>query len=395
MPSGSRSRRRLAFRRKPFIDAFYEAGLTTKAARDSGDIARACRESAPNKTIKSPPSLDHRYVHEDVGYGLVPMAALGRLAGVPTPTIDALIASRGASRSASTTRATASRSTSSGSPANRRPSSLTLRRRRRLKGSADGTRGSRASCEPPCGRRAMTRWSRSRRTTSPTRPASWCRATPAIVSAARSRFWPATRFAAQIVVNVEENLARQRSRFSDIRSYNQFTQDPADVLADALNEAGVGAGRIAIELDYMPAQDYIRLKERLPNATFVPCTRPLFQHAHDQDRRGDRDPQEGRRADRPRRRRGAARDQARHDREGGRPDHRQQDAGGRLRRPEMPGRLRRAQRHHQLHADRQGDREGRRDPHRDSRRHEAVSLERDAHRRARRADRRAARRSGT
>ena len=52
---------------------------------------RACKESAPNATIKSPPSLDHRYVHEDVGYGLVPMAALGRLAGVPTPTIDALV----------------------------------------------------------------------------------------------------------------------------------------------------------------------------------------------------------------------------------------------------------------------------------------------------------------
>jgi Xaa-Pro aminopeptidase len=78
-------------------------------------------------------------------------------------------------------------------------------------------------------------------------------------------------FAAQIVVTVEENLARQRSRFADIRSYNQFTQDPADVLADALEEAGIAAGRIAIELDYMPAQDYIRLKERLPRATFVPC----------------------------------------------------------------------------------------------------------------------------
>src|SRR5688572_169878 len=52
-------------------------------------------------------------------------------------------------------------------------------------------------------------------------------------------------FAAQIVVNVEENLARERSRFSDIRAYNQFTQDPADVLADALEEAGVGTGRIA------------------------------------------------------------------------------------------------------------------------------------------------------
>jgi opine dehydrogenase len=77
---------------KPFIDVFYEAGLTSKAARDSGDIARACQESEPNKTIKSPPSLDHRYMHEDVGYGIVPIAALGRLCGVPTPIMDALIA---------------------------------------------------------------------------------------------------------------------------------------------------------------------------------------------------------------------------------------------------------------------------------------------------------------
>jgi opine dehydrogenase len=75
----------------PFVDVFYEAGLTTRAARDSGDISRACMESEPNKTIKSPSSLDHRYVHEDVGYGLVPIAALGRLAGVATPTIDALV----------------------------------------------------------------------------------------------------------------------------------------------------------------------------------------------------------------------------------------------------------------------------------------------------------------
>jgi opine dehydrogenase len=75
----------------PFIDIFYEAGLTTKAARDSGDISRACMESEPNKTIRSPASLDHRYVHEDVGYGLVPFAALGVLAGVATPTIAALI----------------------------------------------------------------------------------------------------------------------------------------------------------------------------------------------------------------------------------------------------------------------------------------------------------------
>lgn len=76
----------------PFLEIFRNAGLTTAAAMESGSIARACRESAPNATLRSPPSLDHRYVHEDVGYGLVPFAELGRLGGVATPTISAHIA---------------------------------------------------------------------------------------------------------------------------------------------------------------------------------------------------------------------------------------------------------------------------------------------------------------
>ena len=84
------------------------------------------------------------------------------------------------------------------------------------------------------------------------------------------------RFATQIVVTVEENLARSRSRFKDIRPYGQFTQNPADVLADALEEAGVASGKIAIELDYMPAKDYIRLAERLPRATFAECKDIFF-----------------------------------------------------------------------------------------------------------------------
>jgi opine dehydrogenase len=76
---------------KTFLETFFEAGLTTAGALASGSVAQACRESGPNRTIKSPPSLNHRYLHEDVGYGLVPMAELADLAGVPTPTIDSLI----------------------------------------------------------------------------------------------------------------------------------------------------------------------------------------------------------------------------------------------------------------------------------------------------------------
>ncbi|MGB0576893.1 MAG: NAD/NADP octopine/nopaline dehydrogenase family protein [Alphaproteobacteria bacterium] len=74
-----------------FLENFYQAGLTTKEAMESGDISRACVESEPNWKIKSPPSLNHRYIHEDVGYGLVPFAGFGRLAGVATPTIDGII----------------------------------------------------------------------------------------------------------------------------------------------------------------------------------------------------------------------------------------------------------------------------------------------------------------
>jgi opine dehydrogenase len=76
---------------RPFLENFHAAGLTTDAALASGSISRACEESGPNKTIKAPSSLDHRYVHEDIGYGLVPFAAFGKLAGVPTPTIDAMV----------------------------------------------------------------------------------------------------------------------------------------------------------------------------------------------------------------------------------------------------------------------------------------------------------------
>jgi len=74
-----------------FVQIFYQAGLTSDSARSSGSIYRAIKESAPNQRIKSPQTLDHRYLHEDVGYGLVPMAETARLLGVETPVIDALI----------------------------------------------------------------------------------------------------------------------------------------------------------------------------------------------------------------------------------------------------------------------------------------------------------------
>ena len=83
--------RALGLRPRTFVEIFHAAGLTSDAALASGDIYQATQESEPNKTIAAPTTHDHRYVHEDVGYGLVPMAEIASLLGVETPVIDALI----------------------------------------------------------------------------------------------------------------------------------------------------------------------------------------------------------------------------------------------------------------------------------------------------------------
>jgi opine dehydrogenase len=81
----------IGVRTKTFVEYFFDAGYTSTDARNSGSVYKAMQDSEPNRYVKGPPSLDHRYVHEDVGFGLVPMSEFGRLAGIETPTMDALI----------------------------------------------------------------------------------------------------------------------------------------------------------------------------------------------------------------------------------------------------------------------------------------------------------------
>ena len=49
------------------------------------------RKAPGFRGIGAQPQLDHRYLNEDVGYGLVFMSGLGRQVGVPTPGINAVI----------------------------------------------------------------------------------------------------------------------------------------------------------------------------------------------------------------------------------------------------------------------------------------------------------------
>jgi opine dehydrogenase len=56
-----------------------------------GDLYSAVQANEVYAGIKAPPSLDTRYISEDVPMSLVPLSELGRLAGVATPAMDAVI----------------------------------------------------------------------------------------------------------------------------------------------------------------------------------------------------------------------------------------------------------------------------------------------------------------
>ena len=75
----------------PFVEHFHRIGYTTAAARDSGLAYQAFHQSEPDRWIRAPTSLDHRFLEEDIPFGLVLLSGLAGLAGVATPGIDHLI----------------------------------------------------------------------------------------------------------------------------------------------------------------------------------------------------------------------------------------------------------------------------------------------------------------
>ena len=74
-----------------FLEYFHKAGYTTESAWKSGSVYQGLQEAPSNKSTKAAPSLENRYMDEDVGYGLVPFREVARLVGVRTPVIDSLI----------------------------------------------------------------------------------------------------------------------------------------------------------------------------------------------------------------------------------------------------------------------------------------------------------------
>jgi len=73
----------------PLLAEMVAIGTVDVAA---GDLRSAIASGEPNRAIRAPESLAHRYYTEDFGYGLLPFCALAELVGVGAPTARALLA---------------------------------------------------------------------------------------------------------------------------------------------------------------------------------------------------------------------------------------------------------------------------------------------------------------
>jgi opine dehydrogenase len=68
------------------VDMMVESGYGPR-----GTLWESLNGSAGLTPVKGPPSLENRYVTEDIPYGLVAWASIGDAVGVETPMMDALI----------------------------------------------------------------------------------------------------------------------------------------------------------------------------------------------------------------------------------------------------------------------------------------------------------------
>jgi opine dehydrogenase len=81
---------RLGVRAVPFAELFGQLGFSAGQDLRGGGAYHAIQHSELIRPIQSPPRLDHRYLHEDVGWGLVPWMHFAAAAGSPAPTISAI-----------------------------------------------------------------------------------------------------------------------------------------------------------------------------------------------------------------------------------------------------------------------------------------------------------------
>lgn len=78
-------------------------------------------------------------------------------------------------------------------------------------------------------------------------------------------------------VDMEATTIKKREPAVPTRIWAEFSDDPMSILADQLTACGLARARIGIEMDYLPAGDFLRLTKALPQARFEGCEELLAE----------------------------------------------------------------------------------------------------------------------
>ncbi|MBS0339912.1 MAG: aminopeptidase P family protein [Proteobacteria bacterium] len=76
-------------------------------------------------------------------------------------------------------------------------------------------------------------------------------------------------------VDMEASTVRRRAPDVPTRIWAEFNDDAMAVLADQLKKFGLSQARIGMEMDYLPAGDFERLRKAIPEARFERCEQIL------------------------------------------------------------------------------------------------------------------------
>ena len=75
-----------------------------------------------------------------------------------------------------------------------------------------------------------------------------------------------------VLCSIEKTLAESEGWIRDINLYTEFVDNPVDSLTAVLRDKGLSGGKIGIDLDYLPATSYERLRNSLHNVGLVNTT---------------------------------------------------------------------------------------------------------------------------
>jgi Xaa-Pro aminopeptidase len=67
-----------------------------------------------------------------------------------------------------------------------------------------------------------------------------------------------------VAIDMEATTVKAHAGIDDLRIYREFTDDPMESLADVLRDIGLENGRVAVEMEFLPAKDFATLQRCLP-----------------------------------------------------------------------------------------------------------------------------------